>query len=240
MSNLSIDGIIKLMSRPKIGLLSVFLLVVGITALWRFGYLPAFEDVQESRDAFHSYAMTMPVTATFLFSLVYIAIVALSITLAAVFSLLSGFLFGSVVGTVIVVISATIGATIIFLLARYFFRDYFESKIGVSEQSRSFGTFSDVLVARLVPAIPFSLINIVAGLTRVSLRNYVIATAIGIIPFSFVYVHAGEALGEIQSLRDIASSELWMFVSRIALVIAVLYIIKRVHSARSAKNSTHS
>lgn len=223
------------MKRHHIGLIVALCIVVAIGALYFSGNLPSFDDIRESRDRFHSYAMTMPITATLVFSLVYIALVALSIPLAAVFSLLAGFLFDSVVGTVIIVISATIGATIIFLLARYFFRDYFETKIGVSEKTRSFGTFSDVLVARLVPAIPFSLINIVAGLTQVSLRDYVLATALGIIPFSFVYVHAGEALGEIQSLRDIASSELWMFVSRIALVIAVLYIIKRVHSARSPR-----
>jgi uncharacterized membrane protein YdjX (TVP38/TMEM64 family) len=224
------------MRKEHIGLLCIALVVSIVAFVWWLGHIPSFEEVRASRDQFHAYAMTMPKTAALLFSLIYIIAVAVSIPLATPLSLLAGFLFGSVWGTAIVVVSATIGATFTFVLARFFFREYFETKIaslGSRATSHSFGTFGDVLIARLIPAVPFSLINVVAGLTQVSLRNYIMATALGIVPFTFVYVHAGEALGELNSLGDVASSESALFLSRIALVIAALYVVRRIYASRA-------
>jgi uncharacterized membrane protein YdjX (TVP38/TMEM64 family) len=223
------------MRREHIGVAIGSVFTAVLVVCWWLGIVPSFDDIRTSRDHFHAYAMAMPKTAALVFSLIYICVVASSIPLATPLSLLAGFLFGSVWGTVIVVISATSGATIIFVLARYFFRDYFEARIakfGPSAHTHSFGTFGDVLIARLIPAIPFALINVVAGLTRVSLRDYAIATLVGITPFAFVYVHAGEALAELDSVRDIASSESALFITRIAFVIAALYIVRRVYAAR--------
>ncbi|MFM2374630.1 MAG: hypothetical protein RLZZ234_625 [Candidatus Parcubacteria bacterium] len=212
-------------------------LVVGtVSAFWYVGFLPNFDDIRASKDMLHALAERNQILAPFVFSLVYVAVVALSLPLATPLSLLAGFLFGAVLGTFLVVQGATIGAVLIFLLARFFFRDFFEAKVQKFQvKVPSFGTFSDVLVARLIPAVPFSLINIVAGLTRVSLRSYTMATFFGIMPFSFVYVYAGQRIGEIHSLHDITSSESAMFLSRICLVLVALYIIKRVHSARTTK-----
>jgi uncharacterized membrane protein YdjX (TVP38/TMEM64 family) len=196
-------------------------------------------EVRAYSDRYEAYAMQMPILAALVFGLVYAGAVALSIPIAALLSVLAGFMFGSVWGTVIVVISATVGATATFILARYFFRDFFERKasrfVGTAEAEARLNGFSDVLIARLIPAVPFSLINAVAGLTRVSLRNYVLATALGIIPFTFVYVHAGEALGIFDSLSQVASSEGWIFASRIAIVVVAIYIVQRIYKARTTK-----
>ena len=99
--------------------------------------------------------------------------------------------------------------------------------------------FRDILIARLIPAVPFSVINIVAGLTHVKLRDYILATVLGIIPFSFVYVHAGTSLAEIQSIRDIASTETAMLLSRIGVVLLVLYAIKYFYTSRKNKSETN-
>jgi uncharacterized membrane protein YdjX (TVP38/TMEM64 family) len=207
-----------------------------VALAWYAGVLPSFQDVQSSRDALRAYVEVHRVLAPVVFALIYIGVVALSLPLATPLSLLAGYLFGKVFGTFIVVVAATLGATLIFIIARYFFREFFEEKIRVYRGGLSeIGTFSDVLIARLVPAVPFSLINIVSGLTRVSLRSYILATFIGIIPFSFVYVYAGQRLGEIHSIHDITSSESTMFLSRVFIVLVVLYIIKRVHGTRTTK-----
>jgi uncharacterized membrane protein YdjX (TVP38/TMEM64 family) len=102
-------------------------------------------------------------------------------------------------------------------------------KIGGEENG-----FRDILIARLVPAVPFSLINIIAGLTKVKVRDYVLATLIGIMPFSFVYVQAGVQLSEINSLSDIASSMTVM--SRVALVLFVLYVLRRFFFTKQKAN----
>jgi uncharacterized membrane protein YdjX (TVP38/TMEM64 family) len=216
--------------------LAVCACVVGA---WYAGFLPSFAEVQGSRDALRAYVDVHPYLSPFVFMLVYMGVVALSLPLATPLSLLAGYFFGALLGTFVVVVSATVGATVIFLIARYFFREFFEEKIRAYRGDvPNIGTFGDVLIARLVPAVPFSLINVLAGLTRVSLRSYVVATLLGIIPFSFVYVYAGERLGELQSIHDITSSESAMFLSRIALVLVVLYIVRRIY--RACEKLTHS
>ena len=61
------------------------------------------------------------------------------------------------------------------------------------------------MTLRLIPLFPFFVVNLVSGLTRISVGTYVAATAIGIIPGSFVYAYAGRQLGTINSLKEIAS-----------------------------------
>ena len=58
---------------------------------------------------------------------------------------------------------------------------------------------------RMVPVFPFFVVNLVSGLTRMNVGSYVAATALGIIPGSFVYAYAGRQLGTINSLKEIAS-----------------------------------
>jgi uncharacterized membrane protein YdjX (TVP38/TMEM64 family) len=68
------------------------------------------------------------------------------------------------------------------------------------------------LMLRLVPLFPFFFVNLVAGITRIRVAIYVGATALGIIPASFVYSNAGTQLGTINTLQDIASPKVfWAF-----------------------------
>lgn len=224
------------MRRMLFGLFVFLAIASAVFFFWYTGSIPSFDALKESRHDFSAYVDTHPILGISVFAVIYILVVSASIPLATPLSLLAGFLFGSYVGTAVVVLSATIGATIIFILARYFFRDFFEAKARgmMSRISTSTSTsgFQDILVARLVPAVPFSLINIVAGLTKVKVSDYVLATLIGIIPFSFVYVQAGVQLSEIHSLGDITSSMTVMFASRVALVLFVLYLLRRFFSTK--------
>ena len=112
-------------------------------------------------------------------------------------------------GTIFVNIGATVGATLAFLAARYVLRDWVEKKFGDRLQSFQKGfadnAFSYLLTLRLIPLFPFFLVNMASGLTRVGIGTYILATAIGIIPGSFVFAYAGRQLGTINSLKEIAS-----------------------------------
>ncbi len=225
------------MRKEWIGTLLFGALCAGLVLAWYVGMLPTYADMRDYAMRFESYAMNMPLLAAGIFAALYIAVVAFSIPVATPLSVIAGFMFGTFWGVVIVVFSATVGATGTFVLARYFFRDAFERRASrianiASVEARLNG-FRDVLIARLVPAVPFALINAVAGLTRVSLRDYMLATALGIVPFTFVYVHAGQAFAEFETLEDVASSEAWMFVSRIALVVVCIYLLKRWYAYRA-------
>jgi uncharacterized membrane protein YdjX (TVP38/TMEM64 family) len=143
------------------------------------------------------------------FMLLYIIQTALSLPGAAILSLAAGAIFGSIMGSIYAIISATIGATLAFLVTRYLLRDVVLAKFGARLEgiNRELETrgFNYLLFLRLVPLFPFFLINLAAGLTRLPLRTFILATVIGIIPGGFVYVNAGASLATIDSLSGIAS-----------------------------------
>ena len=143
------------------------------------------------------------------FMAVYIIQTALSLPGAAILSLAAGAIFGSIMGTVYANSAATIGATLAFLVTRYLLRDVVLARFGqkLEGMNRELETrgFNYLLFLRLVPVVPFFLINLAAGLTRLPLRTFFIATLVGIIPGGFVYVNAGASLATIESLSGIAS-----------------------------------
>jgi uncharacterized membrane protein YdjX (TVP38/TMEM64 family) len=125
----------------------------------------------------------------------------------------AGALFGPVLGTLFTVVGATLGATLSFVIARRLGRERVKRIAGRRMERIDAWLarrgFLAVLYARLVPLFPFNALNYVAGVSGVAARDYVAATAIGIVPGSFAYV----ALGS--SLRDPGSPG---FVAALALV----------------------
>ncbi|MEK9141625.1 MAG: VTT domain-containing protein, partial [Nitrospirota bacterium] len=137
------------------------------------------------------------VSAVGIFIAAYVIVAGLSLPGAVILTLAGGFLFGATMATLFVNVGATTGATLAFLTARYLLRDTVE---GFAKNA-----FSYLLTLRLIPLFPFFVVNLVSGLTRVNVGTYVAATALGIIPGSFVYAYAGRQLGTINSLKEIAS-----------------------------------
>jgi uncharacterized membrane protein YdjX (TVP38/TMEM64 family) len=135
----------------------------------------------------------------------------LSLPGATILTLAGGFVFGAVPATLYVNIGATTGATVAFLVARYLLRDWVEQKFGrwldPLQQGFAKNAFSYLLTLRLIPLFPFFVVNLVSGLTRVRVSTYVGATALGIVPGSFVYAYAGRQLGTLNSLKEIASPQ---------------------------------
>jgi uncharacterized membrane protein YdjX (TVP38/TMEM64 family) len=99
---------------------------------------------------------------------------------------------------------ATLGATLAFLLARVLGRDFFAQllagRLQTLDERLSRNGYFNLLILRLVPLIPFNAINFGAGLTSIRLRDYVLATAIGILPGTFVYQYFFSRVGEADPL----------------------------------------
>jgi uncharacterized membrane protein YdjX (TVP38/TMEM64 family) len=152
----------------------------------------------------------------------YCLVVALSLPGAAILTLAGGFLFGPVAAMVFVNVGATTGSTLAFLAARYLLRDWVEAKVGrwLDAVQKGFETngFTYLLTLRLIPIFPFFAINLLAGLTRISLPAYVAATAIGIVPGTFVYAYAGRQIGTINTLSEIATPRVLVAFVMLALL----------------------
>ena len=174
--------------------------------LGRFLSLTALKD---NRDQLLAFTEADSVAAVGIFIVAYAVVTGLSLPGAVILTLAGGFAFGAVLGTLFVNLGATTGATVAFLTARYLLRDTVERKFGTSLRPFQDGfaknAFSYLLTLRLIPLFPFFMVNLVSGLTRVRAGTYIGATALGIIPGSFVYAYAGRQLGTINSLKEIAS-----------------------------------
>ncbi|NOS80123.1 MAG: TVP38/TMEM64 family protein [Nitrospira sp.] len=190
---------------------TILAIVVAVAAFLYFdlGRFLSLDALKDNRDDLLSFTETQSALAAALFVLIYVAVVGLSLPGAVILTLAGGFLFGAVWGTLFVNLGATTGATLAFLASRYLLRDWVERKfgkwLGPVQDGFAKNAFSYLMTLRLIPLFPFFAVNLISGLTRVNVGTYVAATALGIIPGSFVYAYAGRQLGTINSLKDIAS-----------------------------------
>ena len=132
---------------------------------------------------------------------IYIVAVAISIPGAVFLTLAGGLLFGIVVGTVYTVFAATIGATVLFLAVKTSFGAWLATKANVwlkkMEQGFQKNAFNYLLFLRLIPLFPFWAVNIVPALLNMRLSSYILATFIGIIPGTLIYISLGNGLSQL-------------------------------------------
>lgn len=215
------------------------LLIIGIGAFVYFdlGRYLALDALKANRDRLLVFTDANYVTAVSAFILLYCAVTGLSLPGAVIMTLAGGFLFGGLLGTLYVNLGATGGATISFLASRYLLREWVERtfghKLGPIQEGFARNAFSYLMTLRLIPLFPFFLVNLVSGLTRISVGTYIAATALGIVPGSFVYANAGRQLGSINSLKEIASPNVLLAFTLLG-VLALVPIVYRRMAERSA------
>ncbi|MEP0886533.1 TVP38/TMEM64 family protein, partial [Trichocoleus sp. ST-U3] len=114
----------------------------------------------------------------------------------------AGVVFGIVWGSIYVFIGASLGATAAFLIGRYLARDWVFKKIAGNEKFRAIDEavgkegFKIVLLTRLSPVFPFTLLNYAFGVTGVSLKDYILGF-VGMIPGMIMYVYLGSLAGNL-------------------------------------------
>ncbi len=141
----------------------------------------------------------------------------------------SGLLFGTALGTPVSIAAATLGAVLAFCIARFVAHDAVETltpeRVRPAQDWIERRGFWAVLYARIAPGVPYSLVNYVAGTTRVGLAAFAAATAIGVAPRAFAYT----ALGG--SLDDLASPE--AVIAIVALVVMALTGVALLRAERA-------
>lgn len=195
----------------KVAILAIF--VSGLAAFFLLGGQQwlSLDTLKEHRADLLGYTGQHYFTMLLLCGLIYAIATAFSVPGALILSLTVGFLFGRWVGTLVIVVAATLGAALVFLGARYLFADLARRKAGgfIKKMIEGFkeNAFNYLLFLRLVPLFPFWLVNLAPAFTPIPLRTYVTATAIGIIPGSFVFANLGQSLGRIESAAQLVSWE---------------------------------
>jgi pyruvate/2-oxoglutarate dehydrogenase complex dihydrolipoamide dehydrogenase (E3) component/uncharacterized membrane protein YdjX (TVP38/TMEM64 family) len=181
--------------------------------LQRFLNLAGLQSQQQNLQALVN---AYPLRSAVLFFLGYMLATALSIPGATILTLSAGAVFGLWWGTLIASFAASAGATLAFLSARFLLRDSVQQRFGQRLKSFNDGIAKDgafyLLSLRLLPAVPFVLINLLMGLTLIRLWTYYWVSQLGMLPGALVYVYAGTQLARIDSLQRIFSPGLiWAF-----------------------------
>lgn len=189
----------------KIGVFVVIAVVAGLLYT-QFGDALSLESLASKETQLREFQHENPVLVYGIAFLVYVVATGLSLPGAAVLTLVYAWYFGFARGLVLVSFASTAGATVAFLLSRFLFRDFVLSKFGTrlesfNESLKKEGPFF-LFTMRLIPAVPFFVINAVMGLTPIRTWTYWWVSQIGMFAGTAVYVYAGSRVPDLQTLAD--------------------------------------
>ncbi len=171
---------------------------------------------------------------------------------ASILTLGAGLLFGVLMGSIYVFIGATIGASAAFLVGRYVARGWVEKQIQGNQRFQAIDEavaregLKIVLLTRLSPVFPFNLLNYAYGLTKVSLKDYVIGT-LGILPGTIMYVYVGSLVQNLAALGsqqvETPSTIQWVirivgFLATVGITVYITKIAKQALNSEISDTST--
>ncbi|MBL8799357.1 MAG: TVP38/TMEM64 family protein [Planctomycetia bacterium] len=198
----------------------------------------SWEVLQARRAELEAQVAAHPVRSGLVYIAVYLAATTLALPITPVLTVAGGWLFGRWPGLVLVSCASTTGACLAFAVSRYLFRDWVERRWGTRLAPLRRGVERDgafyLLALRLSPLVPFSLINVGMGLTPLRLRTFWWVSQLGMVPISFLFVHAGDALGGMTSPADILSPPVALALSLAALVPLALRVLWNRYQAPGA------
>ena len=187
----------------------VVLLIAAFYATGLYRYL-TWDAIRANLDDWQATVAGHLPVALLVFFLVYFAVTSLLLPVAAPISIVAGALFGRWLGTGIVSLASTLGATAAFLLSRYVLRDWVQARFASRSETINRGVEKDgayyLFTLRLVPVVPFFLINLGIGLTRMRVGTFAAVSWAGMLFGTFLYVNAETALATIDSPGEILST----------------------------------
>ena len=206
--------------------LSIGVLVLLLHLLDAQRWLPAILDRMEGLGAL----------APVLFIAIY-CLAAVLLIPGSILTLGAGAVFGVVRGAVVVSIASTLGAAAAFLVGRYLARESIQRRLGsnarfvaideaVGEQG-----WKIVLLTRLSPVFPYTVLNYLFGLTRVKLGPFVLASWLGMIPGTILYVYLGSLVQVADSTQRTAAEWVLYGVGLLATIVVTLFVTRLARRA---------
>ncbi len=191
---------------------STLKIVVGVVLVILIGLAYVNRDslslaaLAERESQLKEYQQAQPLLVIGAAFVAYVLVTGLSLPGAAFMTLVMGWYFGFARSVGLVSFASTAGATMAFLLSRYLFRDVVQSKFG--DRLKTFNEALDregafyLFSLRLIPAVPFFVINVVMGLTRIRTWTYWWVSQVGMLAGTAVYCYAGSRVPDLQTLAD--------------------------------------
>ena len=200
------------MNIKKALLLVIIAALIACYFVFDLGQYFSLDYIKEQQSAFDALYQDSPALILGGFFALYVIVTALSLPGAAIMTLAAGALFGFWIALALVSFASSAGATLAFLASRFLFHDTVQNRFGerlkkLNEGVKKEGAFY-LFTLRLVPVVPFFIINLVMGLTPIKARTFYWVSQVGMLAGTAVYVNAGTQLGQIDSLGGLLSPEL--------------------------------
>lgn len=226
------------LNRRKAVVVALAVLGIGLFFAFDLGRYASLDTWENARRALAEWYSSHRFLTLAVFVLLYILMSALALPGPLVMSLAAGAVFGVAAGTVCVTIAAAVGASLAFLAARYLFRDAIMRRFGprldaVNAELEHEG-FRHLLFLRLIPIFPFTLINLAAAMTGMSLRTFFFATLIGIFPAGVIYCNAGAGLVAVTGIGDILTPRVVGSLVILALFAAAPVVYRKIKRGRGS------
>ena len=219
-------------------LLVAILLLFAVAAFFAAGgqrYF-SFDYVKAQQAALQAWYASHPWQTVLGFFVLYVGITGLSLPGAALLTLVAGAIFGLLWATLIVSFASSVGATLALLASRFVLRDWVQARFsrqlqGINRGMEKEGAFY-LFTLRLIPAVPFFVINLAMGLTAIRAWTFYWVSQLGMLAGTVVYVNAGTQLGRIESLQGILS---WQLLGAFVLLGIFPLLAKRLLDAYKAR-----
>ena len=188
----------------------VFLIVAvsaaGGIAYWKLGDKLSLDYLAGQEAALRQFQAERPILVYGVAFMIYVLVTGLSLPGAAAMTMIIGWYFGIVRGVILVSFASTTGATLAFLLSRFILRDSIQSRFGdrltgFNESLAREGAFY-LFTLRLIPAVPFFVINVVMGLTPIRIWTFWWVSQIGMLAGTVVFVYAGSTVPDLETLAE--------------------------------------
>lgn len=200
-------------------ILSIFL---GILYYAGIGKYLNFEYVKDHQRGIENFIANHYTTAASMYIILYASLIFFMIALTLVLTVIAGFFFGTLPATIFSLIGAVVGGTLSLLTIRYLLKGWltmrYHKAVEIFKQKFKQHGASYLLSLQLFPLTPFPLINIMAGLSDVSLITYLWTTVVGILPVLSICAFAGKQFATINSVKDIFSAPIILALATLSLL----------------------
>ncbi|NEP39055.1 MAG: TVP38/TMEM64 family protein [Okeania sp. SIO2H7] len=230
----------KKRGKNKLKTIAIIVAVVALLVLAQ-----QYFDIQQRLIDALNWIRDLGAIAPIVFIIIYILAAVLFIP-GSLLTLGAGFIFGVIKGSIFVSIASTLGATLAFLIGRYFARGWVSKQIQGKQKFQAIDEavaeegWKIVGLTRLSPIFPFNLLNYAFGVTQVSLKDYVLASWIGMMPGTVMYVYFGSLAESLATLGEGEKTPLeWALfgVGLLATVAVTIYVTKIARDALNRKIS---
>jgi len=209
------------MEKTKTFLILLLIVILAIFALGDFANV-LLSFINNNLEKIKIIQTNNPYLIEIIFFTIYVLATTISLPVASILGLLSGMIFGLITAVVLVSFASTIGATFAFLISRYLFRDYVETKFNEQYKKINDGFIKNsgyyLFALRMCVIFPYFVINLVSGLTTIRTSIFYIISQIGMLPGTIIIILLGSNIGNLISTNVGIGMEMILLLTALGLL----------------------